>query len=133
MAEVSEDKLQSEIQVIVKEQQEIAKRELELTTMNPEFKAFMDQKKEIDEKAAAVWNRIEEAMLENNIKSIKGDWGYVTIAERTNFKVNLDLLPAKFIKKVPDTTKIGAAYKLENKPPKGVEIEIKKYLTKKIK
>ena len=72
-------------------------------------------------------------MIEHDIKSLKGDWGSLTIAERTNFKVDLDNLPTKFVKKVADTTKIATAYKLDGKLPKGVETSTTKYLTKRIK
>lgn len=81
----------------------------------------------------AAWKDVEQQMLDNDIKSIKGDWGSLTIAERTNWKVDLDQLPSKFVKKAPDTTKLSAHYKLTNKVPKGAEISHTKYLTKRIK
>lgn len=89
--------------------------------------------KETQDKINATWKQVETAMIENDIKSIKGDFGSLTIAERTNYKADLDVLPAKFIKKVADTTKIGTYHKLEDKLPKGVTISTTKYLTKRIK
>lgn len=99
--------------------------------------------KEIEDKIAelkhaqdeinATWKQVESAMIGNDIKSIKGDWGSITIAEKNNFKADLDILPSKFIKKVADTTKIGTFFKLEGTLPKGVELSKTKYLTKRIK
>jgi hypothetical protein len=100
--------------------------EKELSEKIMALKAAQDQ-------ITAFWKEVEAGMIDSNTKSIKGDWGSVTIAERNNFKVDLDLLPTKFIKKVADTTKIGATYKLENKLPKGVELSVTKFLTKRIK
>jgi hypothetical protein len=89
--------------------------------------------KEAQEKINSTWKEVETVMIENDIKSIKGDFGSLTIAERTNYKADLDVLPAKFIKKVADTTKIATYAKLEDKLPKGVTISTTKYLTKRIK
>lgn len=89
--------------------------------------------KEAQEQINATWKQVETAMIDNDIKSIKGDFGSLTIAERTNYKADLDQLPAKFIKKVADTTKIATFAKLEGKLPKGVTTSSTKYLTKRIK
>lgn len=89
--------------------------------------------KETQDKINATWKQVETVMIENDIKSIKGDFGSLTIAERTNYKADLDVLPAKFIKKVADTTKIATFAKLEGKLPKGVTTSITRFLTKRIK
>lgn len=100
---------------------------------NEQFKKFLELQKTVPEQIASIWKRVEEQMLEHNIKTIKGDWGSLTIAERTNWKIDYDLLPNKFFKKVVDTTKITDTYRLEGKAPKGADLYTTKYLTKRIK
>lgn len=100
---------------------------------NEQFRRFLELSKTVPQQIQAKWDEIEEVMIAKDIKSIKGDWGSITIAERQNFRVDLEQLPNKFIKKVPDTAKIKAATALEGKPPKGVEPYTTKYLTKRIK
>lgn len=79
------------------------------------------------------WKQVEKAMIDNNIKTIKGDWGSITVAERTSWDVDMNILPKRFIKKVADTAKIKAAFELEGEAPKGVTPKRTKYLTKRIK
>lgn len=117
---------------IVKQQNELAAQELELMA-NPEFRAFQENVKKVNAQIADYWKRVEESMIANDIKSIKGDFGSVTVAERTDFDVDGDELPAKFYKKVVDTKKIADTYKLTGKAPKGTTPKIKKYLAKRLK
>lgn len=101
---------------------------------DPKFQQFLSAQKQFNELSATVWKNVETAMIENNIKSIKTDRVTLTIAERTGFNIDTDLLPSKFIKKVPDTTLINGTYKLEGKLPKGVTLKAPtKYLVKRIK
>ena len=72
-------------------------------------------------------------MILNYIISIKGPWGTITITERLDWDIDLDTLQPKFIKKVPDTTKISATFRLEGKVPKGCKPTYKKFLTKRLK
>lgn len=100
---------------------------------NEQWRSFLDKQKEAQAQIASTWKAIEQQMIENDIKSIKGDWGYVTIAERIGFDIDEDLLPAKFFKKVVDVKRVGDTYKLEGKDIKGATVKYSKYLTKKIK
>lgn len=100
---------------------------------NEQFKTLLRQQKDITERIGLFWETIKNGMIAADIKSLKGDWGYVTIAERAVYSADVELLPAKFMKKVADLKKIELAYKLEGKLPKGVEVSTTKYLTKKIK
>lgn len=100
---------------------------------NPKFAAFLEAQKNFRELETTVWKNIENVMLENNIKSIKTDKVTLTIAERTSFDIDLDLLPSKYIKRVPDTTKILGQFKLEGKPVKGTTPKYTQYLVKRIK
>lgn len=113
-------------------EKQVSDLELEISK-NEQFRAFLAKQKEAQAQISETWKIVEQQMIEHDIKSLKGDWGSLTIAERTNFKVDLDNLPTKFVKKVADTTKIATAYKLDGKLPKGVETSTTKYLTKRIK
>lgn len=101
-----------------------------------QFKAFLNLQKDMQDlqkKMEATWDNIEEQMIAHNIDSVKGDWGYITIAAGLKWNVDTDLLPRKFIKKVINTSKLTDTYRLEGKAPKGAVPSVKKYLTKRIK
>lgn len=132
MGDDKEAVIKDQVTDILTLERQLEATELELMKLE-KFKAFIQLQKTVREKSAEVWKRIEADMIENDIKSIKGDWGSLTIAERTDFDIDYEQLQPKFYKKVPDTTKISATYKLENKPPKGTTPKIKKYLTKRFK
>lgn len=97
------------------------------------FTKFIALQKKVQEQSAKTWGTIEEQMIAHSIKSIKGDWGSITIVEKTFYQADLDTLPTKFVKKVADTAKIGASVKLENKLPAGVTEKVTKYLQKRLK
>lgn len=124
---------------IIKKVEEIKDKESQLSilenklTLNPEFKQFIELKKSVDETAKKVWKEVEEEMIANNIKSIKGDFGSLTIAERQGWTYDEKQVPSKFFKKVVDTKKITDTYRLEGKAPKGCEPYTSKYLTKRLK
>lgn len=98
----------------------------------PEFAKFAKLQKDFADKSKIYWAGIESAMINNDIKSIKGDWGSITVAERLGWKTT-DELPAKFYKKVPDTKLLSDTFKLTNKVPKGAEPVYTKFLTKRFK
>lgn len=75
---------------------------------------------------------ILEAMVNNGVQKVSGDWGYITLATRKTFKQTGDVQP-KFLKKALDTTKVNAHYTLKGELPAGVELNETQYLTKKIK
>jgi hypothetical protein len=100
---------------------------------NEKFRQFLELSKTVPQQIEETWNRIESEMVEHNIKSLKGEWGSITIAERLGWQIDIDQLPNKFIKKVADTKKISDTYRLEGKAPKGCEPKTTKYLTKRIK
>lgn len=128
-----ESGIEAEVLNLLAEQNELAIQEQALFS-NPEFTAFIDRQKEVNAKLASFWKELESKMIEAGLKSVKGKWGYVTIADRTDYKVaDIELLPPKFIKKVADTDKIKNYYKLEGKLPKGVEMKHSQHLTKRIK
>lgn len=93
----------------------------------------MAELKELQDSLNRTWKSVEAAMIKNDIKSIKGDWGSLTIAERLNWSVDLAEVPKKFTKVVADTTKISTEFRLYGKAPKGCEPSYTKYLTKRLK
>lgn len=127
-----EDVVTKEVQTVLEVEQSLQAVEDDLAK-NEQFRNFLEKQKVAREFISSTWKKIESTMIDNDVKSVKGEWGSITIAERTNYTVDLEQLPSKFIKKVADTTKIGTFHKLENKLPKGVTKSTTKYLTKRIK
>jgi hypothetical protein len=107
--------------------------EQELLMQDERFADFIRKQQDYAERIAKFWKSVEDAMIVNNIKTVKGDWGYVTVAERDSFKGNIDLLPRKFVKKTADVKAIGEHYKLTGTLPAGADVTHTKYLTKKLK
>lgn len=120
-----------EIINIVDTERKLGELENELM-MIPQFKNFLDLQKEVNEASTRVWKTVETLMIENDIKQLKGEFGTVTLAERLNW-LTTDELPSKFYKKVVDTGKLSAAFRLEGKAPKGAVPNYTKYLTKRLK
>jgi hypothetical protein len=131
MATNPQGEIEDEIKDIVAKQQELATLEQQLS-QNEQFRNFMQLKKTVDEQATLFWSSVESQMIQHDIKSIKGDWGSVTIAEKLKWDTS-DELPAKFYKKTVDTKKLSDTYKLEGKAPKGATPSYIKYLTRRIK
>lgn len=98
----------------------------------PELRAFLIKQKETQQQITDFWKTVEKEMIAADIKSIKGDWGSITIAERIGWDHD-DTLPPKFYKKVPDLKRMTDTFRLEGKPPKGATPKYTKYLTKRIK
>jgi hypothetical protein len=108
-------------------------QELETELMqNEQFRKFLELSKSVPKQIEETWKKVEAQMLEHNIKSVRGDWGTITIAERLNWETTDDL-PSKFYKKVVDTKKISDTYRLEGRAPKGATPITIKYLTKRLK
>lgn len=125
--------IESEVESALALQKELADTENKLM-QNEEFRSFLELQKTVNAKVAEVWKKVEQQMLDNNVKAVKGDWGSLTIVEKDYFKVpDIDELPRKFIVKSPNDKMIRAAFKLEGKLPKGVEKTTTKYLMKKLK
>lgn len=128
----STEEIKAEVQEILALERQVNETESALMQLDA-FQAFIKLQKTFKEKSAEVWKTIEKQMLDNDIKSVKGDWGSLTIAERTDFDIDPALLPSKFFVKSPDVAKIRGTYKLEGVPPKGTTPKVKKYLTKRFK
>ena len=125
---LTEDDIRDEVAKIVDTEMQLAE-----FASDPKVQEFLQYQSKVNKTASTLWAVIESQMISAGIKSIKGPWGSVTVAERTNFKVDMDELPKKFIVKSADTKRIGLEYKLTGKPPKGVTTSVTTYLTKRLK
>jgi len=138
MVKVSkEDELKLQVGQLISEEQELQRTADELAKSNPAFVQFLQQQQDFKQKSDLFWDTFKNEMIANDIKSIKSPaWGSITVAEKTTYSAtdkDLTGVPAKFIKKVLDTTKVAAQVKLSGTLPKGVEAKDTKYLTKRIK
>jgi hypothetical protein len=125
-----ENQLEQEIDQILSLEKQIQAEESELM-QDEKFRAFLTKQKEAKEQIASFWKTLEEKMIEQDIQSIKGDWGYITIAKRLNWNTDGSLAP-RFYKKVVNTTLLSSNYKLTGEAPKGATPYYIKYLTKKV-
>lgn len=129
----TEQILAAEVTDALQAEKELMQLENQLAE-NPEFAAFLQKQKAIKENIDAFWKGIEEQMIKNDIKSLKGEWGSLTIAERIGWEISpLLTLAPKFYKKVVDLKKLTDTFRLEGKPIKGATPKYTKYLTKRIK
>ena len=126
-----EELLKAEVTEVLALEQSLQDREAELMA-NEQFRNFLEFQRTTTKRIAEFWKEVETQMIDKDIKSIKGDWGSLTIAERLNWETNEDL-PAKFYKKVVDTKKISDTYRLEGKEPKGAIKGTTQYLVKHLK
>lgn len=126
------DLIQADVDQVINLEHTVQQINDELSN-NEAFRALLAKQKQAQEQIATFWNNIKSQMIEHNIKNLRGDWGYITIAERIAFDVDETQLPAKFFKKVVDIKRIGDTYKLEGKDIKGATVKYTKYLTKGIK
>lgn len=98
------------------------------------FAAAEAQLKEMKAKHDEVVDQIKAAMIENGVTRLDGDWGYITLAERTTYKApDIMEVDVKFLKSVIDTDKVKAEATLTGKLPDGVEESKTQYITKKLK
>lgn len=93
--------------------------------LEAQYKDLEKQKKEAEA-------TLLEAMQEHGVRKIEGDWGYITLATRQNFK-EIGKLAPRFTKTVLDSAKVKAHYTLTGELPAGVEVSETNYLTKRIK
>jgi hypothetical protein len=127
-----EKQIKSELEIYQEKQATVERLQQELES-SPQFAAFIEAQKALREIEANVWGRVETVMMENNIRTIKTDMVTLSIATRTSYDIDLDKLPKKFIKRVPDTTKIATAHKLNGMPPAGASPKQTNYLVKRFK
>lgn len=132
MSDTAEQIVKQELELY--EEKQLALDELtKQLESNPQFKAFLQARKEFEAFDKEVWKRIESAMIANDIAQIKTNTMTLSIARKNNFKIDIEKLPERYKKVVADTTKINGIYKLEGRVPQGVKVSHTQYLTKRIK
>lgn len=89
---------------------------------------------ELKAKHDEVLEQIKQAMIDNDVTKLEGDWGYITLAERSTYKAtDLSEVPDEFLKQTLDTTKVKASATLSGILPAGVVVSKTQYITKKLK
>lgn len=98
--------------------------------------AFLDLV-EMTKQVEQAWSAISSVMIpayeKGKIdKTMKGDWGSVTVGERKTWKV-IHELPDDYYKKALDTTKLNGMYDKGTPFPAGVDFNVTPYITKRLK
>lgn len=88
--------------------------------------------KEMKAKHDEVLEQIKQAMIDNGVYKLQGEWGSITLAERTTYKAVGKLSP-DFTKEVIDTDKVKAHAVLTGDLPVNVEEQKTQYITKRLK
>lgn len=105
------------------------------------FAEMETQLKAMEKEAKEATELIKEAMIAGGVERVVIDmpgWeGYITLAERTNYKlqegVGIEAIPEQYSKRVLDTDKVKAEATLSGALPGGVVESKTQYITKKIK
>lgn len=123
--------IEGEVVDVLALQKQVDQIESELM-QNEQFKNFINLRNSLNDQMAKVRKNVEAIMVpaykEGKVdKTIKGDWGSVTIAESNEFDIVVDDLPKGFKKIVANTTKIRDYFDLNGKTPKGAKFTGKKY------
>lgn len=92
------------------------------------------QLKELKAKHDEVIEQIKQAMIDNNVTKIDGDWGSITLAERTTYSSDdIKQVPLNLTKRVLDTTKVKAEAVLTGNLPTGVTEVKTSYIVKRLR
>lgn len=127
-----EQEIENEVTDLLSQQKDLEEQEAKLMQV-PEFAQYMIAQKKFQAQSEIYWESIQQQMEVHNIKSIKGNWGSISLVNKLGFDIDLKELPAKFIKKVADTKKIGEEFKLKGAAPKGATPKYSKFLQKRLK
>ena len=124
--------IESEVRDVLAAEKSLQDLEAQLM-QNEQFRQFLKLSKSLPKQLEETWQRIQEQMEANNIKSIKGSWGSITLAERLTFNIDMSELPPEFTRQSPDLKKIADTYRLEGEAPKGAIPKVSRYLNKRLK
>lgn len=102
------------------------------------FAAVEANYKAAEKEAKQATELIKQAMIDAGVPRIEVDLpdltGYITLAERTNYKAeDLSEVPEEFTKPALDTDKVKAQHTLTGQLPVGVVESKTQYITKKFK
>jgi hypothetical protein len=85
-----------------------------------QVKKFLETQSATQKQIDETWGVILAQMQKYNIKSLKGEWGSITLVQgRISWDVDLDKLPDEFKKVVADTKKLTTEYDLTEQSPEG--------------
>lgn len=102
------------------------------------FAKLETEYKSLEKEAKAATEQIKDAMIEAGVPKIDIDMpgltGYITLAERTNYKAeDLSEVAEEYLKPTLDTDKVKAQAVLTGELPAGVVESKTQYITKKFK
>lgn len=131
MSDDPKEIIESEVLDVQAQQRELEQLQMALS-QNEQFTRFMELTKAVNTKMAEVRAHVEAVMVPayqagQVDKSLKGDWGSVTVTESDEFDVDVAALPKELKKTVPDMGKIKDHYHLHGKVPKGATYKGKRY------
>ena len=90
--------------------------------------------KELKAQHDEVVAQVKQAMIDNGVEKLSGDWGSITLAERTTYSApDMAEIPKNLSKVVLDTSKVKAQHILTSEVPEGVTESKTQYLTKRFK
>lgn len=123
MASNTKETIEGEMLDALALQRQLDDTEAELMQLE-QFQNFVNLRKSLNDKWAEVRKKVEDVMVPaykagKIDKSIKGEYGSITVTESDQFDVDETILPAKYFKRVVDSTKIRTIYQLEGEAPKG--------------
>lgn len=96
------------------------------------FAEFVALATKVQGELEAAWGYVEQQMLDRGVNKIQGDWGSISVAERMNWKTNLNTIDPYYLKPAADTKKLKAAWDA-GELPEGADFTTSKYITKRIK
>ena len=115
------DKVEKEVEKTLAIQDELTQLQAELE-QDPKFQRLVELQKTVPKQMNDAWDKVFELMEANDIKSIKGEWGSVTVAERTYYSIEeFDKVDKNLLKDTLDTKKVGAYTDLHGELPEGVK------------
>lgn len=141
MAKAKKDKLIEAIEGEVLDFQatEMGLRNLENELMeNDHFRQWLELQRTVKEEGDELWKRVGDQMIklyaDGKIdKTLKFDWGTLTVRDDKILDIDESTLPRRYWKKVPNTTLIRNDYDLMGSAPKGVKVSKKYTFTKSLK
>lgn len=90
--------------------------------------------KELKAKHDEVIEQVKQAMIDNGVDKIQGEWGSITLAERVTYTTDdIEWVDKKYTKPALDTAKIKAEAVLTGNLPDGIKVSRTQYITKKFK
>lgn len=103
---------------------------------NPQFKQFMEFQANFKTKSAELFKKLEKQMIDAGVTKVEGDWGYLTIVNRTDYKlVDETAVPEEYkeTQVVVNMKKVKEDIELTGEIPEGVEEKHSQYLRKGVK